>query len=880
MVVKLDRYIKIFFTLIAVSMMIIGTMAPAMAVSSKAYSFEDNLEIDILDASDEKLHMPDEVASLRLENGKIPVIITFKDKTNAAVVKAAGGDVKQEYTIIPAISANVPEEALYGLTHNPNIDFVEYDAQVYATEQTTPWGIEKVGATQVHSTYENTGDGINVAILDTGIDYNHPDLDENYAGGYDFVNNDEDPWDDQYHGTHCAGTVAAENNTEGVIGVAPDVNLYALKVLDSEGSGYYSYIISALEWAVENDIDVASMSLSGSSDYIYLRNACDEAYSNGVVLVAAAGNTGDDSLRYPAAYDSVIAVSATDSNNDIADFSSIGPQVELAAPGVGVYSTIPIRYSSDYYSLSGTSMATPHVTGVVALLLSADNSLTPDEVREILHDTATDLGENGKDDEYGYGLVNAYAAVNYDPSPDTENPIISSVDLSAYEPSAGDQITVIVNTTDNVGVTSVTAEDITLTKDGDDTWYGLIEVSEGLNYVNVSSQDAAGNIAWDNSTSYTTTPLDNEPPVISSVTLSNYTPNTDDLIDVTVVVTDNVGVTGVTADSVALTDQGSDTWTGTITAIAGTNTIHVFAQDNADNGAWNYSVSYTAVDTIAPIISSVTLSDDTPNTDETITVTVSVTDNVGVKSVTANEVALVNQSNIWTGTITAIEGTHTVEVIAKDEMGNTATDNSESYTATTPDTEKPIISSVTLSNYTPNTGDSITVTVSVTDNVGVKSVTANEVALVNQSNIWTGTITAIEGTHTVEVIAKDEACNTASYYSAPYEATTPLIPLVVNVEVTPITKKAGKNVFAYATATITVMQGENLVSGATVSGHWEGTTKDLDSATTDQGIVTVESDSGKYPISTLEFTFVVDSITIGGIPCEYETGTGTVYYIP
>lgn len=357
-------------------------------------------------------------AAAQPDNEKVPVIIGFKDKPDAALVKAFGGDVKQEYTIIPAIAADVPVKAMYGLSKNPNIEFVEYDAQIHAMGQTTPWGIERIGAPAVHSTYK--GDGIKVAILDTGIDYTHADLAVNYKGGYDYVNEDNDPMDDDGHGTHVAGTMAATDNDIGVLGTSPDADLYALKVLDSTGSGYYSDIISALQWAVKNDMDVASMSLSGDANLISLKRACDKAYKNGVVLVAAAGNDNGGYVRYPAAYSSVIAVSATDENNDLAYFSNVGSQVELAAPGVRINSTtLGGDYSGDTWS--GTSMATPHVTGTVALLLNTqpgvydtngNSNWDPVEVRERLHDTATDLGKTGKDVYYGYGLVNAAAAVN------------------------------------------------------------------------------------------------------------------------------------------------------------------------------------------------------------------------------------------------------------------------------------------------------------------------------------------------------------------------------------------------------------------------------------------------------------------------------------
>ncbi|UCD53440.1 MAG: S8 family peptidase, partial [Phycisphaerales bacterium] len=245
-----------------------------------------------------------------------------------------------------------------------------------------------------------TGAGIGVAILDTGIDGSHPDLDGNYAGGWDFVNDDADPSDDHYHGTHCAGIVAAEKDGTGVVGVAPEADLCALKVLSSSGSGYTSDIIAAIQWCVNNDVDVISMSLGSDYSNTAFEDACQAAYNAGIVLVAAAGNDYSrrgrselDTVDYPGAYGSVIAVAATDSSKTKASFSSAGPDVELAAPGVSIKSTIP----GDYGVLSGTSMACPHVAGVVALVLEANPGMSNGAVRQLLRDTADDLGDSGFD---------------------------------------------------------------------------------------------------------------------------------------------------------------------------------------------------------------------------------------------------------------------------------------------------------------------------------------------------------------------------------------------------------------------------------------------------------------------------------------------------
>ncbi|MFO7967297.1 MAG: S8 family serine peptidase [Archaeoglobaceae archaeon] len=371
------------------------------------------------------------------DNPTEKVIIGFKDKPDASLVKAHGGNIKYQYTIVDAIAATVPEKAVDALKKNPNVEYVEMDKKVHALEEDTlDWGVDRIDAEIVWGgsdeatdiTTDNAGTGVKVAILDTGIDYNHPDLDDNYAGGKDFVNN-EDPMDDNGHGTHCAGIVAAEDNNMGVIGVAPNVSLYAGKVLDSDGSGYYSDIIAGIEWATSNEMDVISMSLGGSSGDTALEDACNNAYNSGTLVVAAAGNDGNsagrgDNVGYPARYDSVIAVAATDSNDNRAKFSSTGSDVELAAPGVDILST----YWDDIYATaSGTSMACPHVTGTAALVFASgvtdsdgDGNVN-DEIRAILQSTAEDLGADGRDERFGYGLVDAEAAVDAVGGGDTTN---------------------------------------------------------------------------------------------------------------------------------------------------------------------------------------------------------------------------------------------------------------------------------------------------------------------------------------------------------------------------------------------------------------------------------------------------------------------------
>jgi subtilisin family serine protease len=400
-------------------------------------------KIGLINPTDEEQLSPEKGGS---PDGLVKVLIGFKEKPGAAqeaIVKGLGGKIKYTYKLIPAIAASVPDVAIEALKKNPNITNVELDSVVYAldAELDNSWGVKRIGAGFVHDS-GNGGAGVKVAIIDTGIDYNHPDLDANYAGGYDFVNDDNDPMDDDItygHGTHVAGIIAAEDNDEGVVGVAPEAELYALKALNSEGVGYVSDVVYAIQWSTVNGIKVINMSLGGGKN-IFLEWACNLAYyDDGLLLVAAAGNGG--SVIYPAAYDSVIAVSATDEYDNLASFSSTGKQVELAAPGVDIYSTYN---GGGYTTLSGTSMASPHVAGVAALVWKAYPSLSNNGVRTQLRSTAENIGLSTR--EQGYGLVDAAEAVGVGtPSPDTGT--IAGNVTEAEEGSAIAGATVVVEST-------------------------------------------------------------------------------------------------------------------------------------------------------------------------------------------------------------------------------------------------------------------------------------------------------------------------------------------------------------------------------------------------------------------------------------------------
>jgi subtilisin len=322
------------------------------------------------------------------DDGRVRVNVGYNARSGR---QAAADRAEEVYYDHPTdvLTVEVDRNAVPGLRQRSDVRFVEADIELEAIAQTTPYGIEKVNATDAHAAGE-TGDGADVAVIDTGIDRDHPDLAANIGEGRAFIAGlGTNQWDDDNgHGTHCAGTVGAIDNDEGVVGVAPDVMLHAVKVLTATGTGLTSDIAAGIEWAADQGYDVGSLSLGGGGSNT-LREACQHAESKGTLLVAAAGNDGpcSDCVSAPARYPECMAVSATDENDDLASFSSTGPEIEIAAPGADVYSTY---LGGGYQTLSGTSMACPHVSGGAAQL--AANGYSMSEIRQQLKDTADDVG--------------------------------------------------------------------------------------------------------------------------------------------------------------------------------------------------------------------------------------------------------------------------------------------------------------------------------------------------------------------------------------------------------------------------------------------------------------------------------------------------------
>ncbi|RKX21787.1 MAG: peptidase S8 [Candidatus Zixiibacteriota bacterium] len=252
------------------------------------------------------------------------------------------------------------------------------------------------------------GRGVKVAVVDSGIDIYHEDLMDAVRGGVNFTTEHRSDYTDRFgHGTFCAGIIAASDNGMGVTGIAPNVELYAVKVVNDMGLGTPDWATCGVEWCIDHKMDIVSLSFEDQLPYKPLELAIHRAIASGVILVAAAGNLGDSDpttveLSYPAAYPEVVSVTAHDKMLQHADFASTNPEVDISAPGINIVSCFP----GDMYSAqSGTSMAVPYVVGIIALMKSERPDLSPKDIEHILEQTSVDKGLPGRDPTYGWGIL-------------------------------------------------------------------------------------------------------------------------------------------------------------------------------------------------------------------------------------------------------------------------------------------------------------------------------------------------------------------------------------------------------------------------------------------------------------------------------------------
>ncbi|MFD2702193.1 S8 family peptidase [Paenibacillus shunpengii] len=285
------------------------------------------------------------------------------------------------------LADNIPNDLL----------FSRYQWNLPATETNKGWTLSK------------GSEDVIVAVIDTGVDLDHPDLEGQLVEGYNVIDGEAEPYDDVGHGTHVAGIVSAKvNNNEGVAGMTWYNKIMPVKVLDQSGSGTSYAVAEGIIWATDHGAKVINMSLGNYADAEFLHDAIKYAYDHDVVLIAATGNDNTERPGYPAAYPEVFAVSATDASMKRADFSNYGDYVDVMAPGASIASTYP---GNQYAALSGTSMASPHVAALAGLIRSYNPDLSNEEVMDLMRSSVIDLGDPGYDKYFGYGQIDVYKAL-------------------------------------------------------------------------------------------------------------------------------------------------------------------------------------------------------------------------------------------------------------------------------------------------------------------------------------------------------------------------------------------------------------------------------------------------------------------------------------
>ncbi len=416
------------------------------------------------------------------------------------------------------------------LKADSNVEYAEPNYRYYAFGVPNDpnfgkqWGLTKVQGPAAWDISTGSS-GTIIAVIDSGIDMGHPDLAAKIVAGYDFVAGDSTPGDENGHGTHVSGIAAAvTNNSIGVAGMDWGARIMPLRVLDNQGSGWSSDVTAGINYAWQHGAKVLNLSLGSTSYSQAMQDAVNDAHSNGSLVVAAMGNcrvAGNgcpvaNPTSYPAAYDNVMAVAATGPGDVYASYSQYGPHCDIAAPGgdmsyyhdpAGIYSTMPTyavylttnySYYKNYDYLNGTSQATPFVSGLAALLWGTNPSLMPDDVQTIIQSTAVDLGPAGKDPDYGWGRINAYAALqaNVTPGVPTLNPI-------SNPGGDGDYLVTWTSVANATGYTlemdsSPSFGFPTTAYTGPNAQFQVTNQGPGTWYYRVNANNANGTSAWSN----------------------------------------------------------------------------------------------------------------------------------------------------------------------------------------------------------------------------------------------------------------------------------------------------------------------------------------------------------------------------------------------
>ncbi|MBI5821709.1 MAG: S8 family serine peptidase [Verrucomicrobia bacterium] len=689
---------------------------------------------------------------------------------------------------VMTVSPAQRDAVMQSLKNNANIEFAELD--YIARPCLTPndpyyasgseWHLPKI---QAPSAWDVTTGRTNVilAVVDSGVDVAHPDLAGRLLLGCDIVNSDSDPSDDNGHGTAVTGTAAAAgNNSVGVAGVAWNCLILPIKVTDSTGSASYSDVANGIIYAADHGARVINISLGGSYASSTLQSAIDYAWNKGVVIVAAAGNSGSSQPNYPGACNHVVAVSALQQNDTLASWSSYGSFVSLAAPGVGIWTC---NTNGAYASWSGTSFSSPIVAGVAALIASANPALSNEQIVNILKTTANDLGATGYDTSYGYGRVNAYGAVTATGATTPSDTLAPSVAI--VTPASGSVLkgtaSISVRASDNVGVTQ-TACYVDGTLIGTSTnaaatfSWNSTTVADGTHVLQARARDATGNIGVSTDVSITVqNAADSSAPV---VTISSPTDGSTvkGVISITVSATDDTGVAQVNCylDGSLLGSRNRTSATfglDTTKVSNGTHTLLAHAYDTSGNIGTSSTVSFTVqntVDTTAPT-ATITSPTDGATVRGRVSIVLNATDDVAV---TRTECFLDNRligsrrgsaATFALDTTLVSDGIHTLQARAYDAAGNAGVSPTVNIVVqnivsgigptvaiTSPANGSTVSSQQRITVKASETGHRITeVDVYIDGWYAGYSRQANPVFIWNTSNL-------ARGTHTLQAVAWDE----------------------------------------------------------------------------------------------------------------------------
>jgi serine protease AprX len=764
-------------------------------------------EVKVQGHVDQKQHRMDTVNSLKQKSGQ-------SQHNLISVLQGKGTDKMKNARplwIVNAITFEATPDVIEELAKRDDVAQVIPDFKVHLLEEsvvvgdvgvlttTTAWGVEKINAPQVWDLIYNginiNGTGVNVSIIDTGINYNHPDLASNYIGGYDFVNDDDYPMDDNWHGTHVAGTVAGTGVDGTNTGVAPGSKLFGVKVLNADGNGSYSDVIDGVQWSIDNGADIVSLSLGGPHTPS-MTTMVNNAIAAGVLPVIAAGNSGPNASTIECPGDEFYAttVGSTDSSDTIAPSSSRGPvtwigdtytKPDVTAPGVNIIST---SYSDGYATKSGTSMATPHVSGAAALILQVYPDMTPLEVRQLLEDTAVDLGDAGKDNTSGSGRIDVLKAISIQP------PAVSNVsinpDLTYTDPVLNASISDLFNNisyadyfidNDLENSTVFNAVDGSFDSSFENVT-GIINISrlpDGVHNITIRVKDSMNN--WNNQTNTSFT-VDTTAPTSNTPYNTEFSANTSASFDKWILTDLYPGYYRVLRNGTEIVPPTSWTNYTNITVLVDTNislgdfNYTIQYNDTAGNNGTQNTVIITINDTTKPILSDNMPLSGTNNTKPTISI--NATDRgAGINASSAEmkvegvPVLLSNTSlgftfNFTNTTTAAYNHGDTVNVTfnVSDNEGHMNNTSWMFYI----DTVMPTIEITSHREGYSTTSSSIIVTSTVNGTGSPPTVTVNSVTAVNKTKSinFNGTFSApaslTVGPNTIHANVTDAAGNTNS----------------------------------------------------------------------------------------------------------------------